>query len=150
MKPLSHMAPFFSRFPEQAARETRTLILLKSSAGVPAGEYGFLEFYCNEPSCDCRRVLLQVCSADQPAKVLATINYGWESEDFYTQWLHGDRESAGEITNASLDPLNPQSKFSAALLELFRHVLLKDGAYIERLRRHYEVFKDATRLGVGT
>ena len=148
MKPLPHMAPFFSRFPEQAARETRTLTLLKSSAGLPAGEYGFLEFYCNEPTCDCRRVLFQVCRADQPEKVLATINYGWESEDFYTQWLHGDLESAREIINASLDPLNPQSKLSDALLGLFRHVLLKDGAYIERLRRHYGVFKDAQRGSV--
>jgi len=143
MKPLAHMAPFFSRLPDLAARETRTLKLLKPSAGLPAGEYGLLEFYCNEPTCDCRRVLFHVCRADRPNKVLATINYGWESEDFYTQWLHGDRESARELVEGDLDPLNPQSQLSPALLEVFRRVLLPDRAYVDRLRRHYRLFKDA-------
>jgi len=143
MKPLAHMAPFFSRFPELAARETRTVKLLEPFAGLPAGEYGFLELYCNEPTCDCRRVLFQVCRADRPNKVLATINYGWESEDFYAQWLHGDRESARELASADLDPLNTQSKLSPALLELFRQILLEDRAYIDRLRRHYGMFKRA-------
>jgi hypothetical protein len=137
------MAPFFSRFPELAARETRTLKLLGPQFGLPAAEFGFLELYCNEPTCDCRRVLLQVCSPDQPAKVLATINYGWESEDFYARWLDGDRESARELVSASLDPINPQSKLSPALLMVFRHVLLQDRAYIDRLRRHYLMFKRA-------
>jgi hypothetical protein len=137
------MAPFFSRFPELAARETRTVKLLEPFAGLPAGEYGFLELYCNEPTCDCRRVLFQVCRADRPNKVLATINYGWESEDFYAQWLHGDRESARELATADLDPLNTQTKLSPALLELFRQILLQDRAYIDRLRGHYRMFKRA-------
>jgi hypothetical protein len=139
------MAPFFSRFPELAARQTRILKLLAPHAGLPAGEYGFLELYCNEPTCDCRRVLFQVCRADRPNQVLATINYGWESEDFYAQWLHGDRESARELVSASLDPLNPQSKLSPALLEVFRHIVLLDRAYVARLRRHYRKFKRAQR-----
>ena len=142
------MAPFFSRFPELAARETRTVKLLEPFAGLPAGEYGFLELYCNEPTCDCRRVLFQVCRADRPNKVLATINYGWESEDFYAQWLHGDRESARELVSASLDPLNAQSKLSPALLEVCRHIVLQDRAYVDRLRRHYRMFKHAQRGSV--
>jgi len=148
MKPLAHMAPFFSRYPELAAHETRTIRLLEPHAALAAGEYGFLELYCNEPTCDCRRVLFQICRADQPNKVLATINYGWESEDFYAQWLHGDRESAREVVSASLDPLNTQSKLSPALLEVFRHIVLQDRAYIDRLRRHYRMFKRAQRGSV--
>jgi hypothetical protein len=139
------MAPFFSRFPELAAHETRTVMLLQPYAGLPAGEYGFLELYCDEPTCDCRRVLFQVRRADRPDKVLATINYGWESEDFYARWLHGDHGSARELAQASLDPLNPQSKLSPALLEVFRQILLQDRAYIDRLRRHYKMFKAAQR-----
>jgi len=139
------MAPFFSRFPEMAARETRTIKLLAPLAGLPAAEYGFLELYCNDPSCDCRRVLFQVRRGDRPNKVLATINYGWESEDFYAQWLHGDRKSAREVVSASLDPLNEQSNLSAALLAAFREFLIPDRAYIDRLRGHYRMFKDAQR-----
>ena len=145
MKPLAHMAPFFSRFPELAAHETRAITLLEPHAGLPAGEYGFLELYCDEPACDCRRVLVQVRPADRPDNILATINYGWESEGFYARWLHGDRESARELASASLDPLNPQSRFSLVLLELFRGIILRDQAYIARLRRHYRMFKRAQR-----
>jgi hypothetical protein len=39
--------------------------------------------------------------------------------------------------------LNTQSKLSPALLELFRQILLEDRAYIDRLRRHYHMFKRA-------
>ncbi|HEX9045458.1 MAG TPA: hypothetical protein VF988_00410 [Verrucomicrobiae bacterium] len=145
MKPMAHMAPFFSRCPEVAARETRTVKFVEPLAGLPAGEYGFLEFYCNEPTCDCRRVLFQVCRADRPDTVLATINYGWESERFYSQWLHGDLEGARELVAASLDPVNPQSDLSPLLLELFRVLLMPDKTYVDRLRRHYQMFKAAQR-----
>jgi len=56
-----------------------------------------------------------------------------------------DRESTRELVEASLDPLNPQSKLSPALLKVFRQILLQDRAYIDRLRRHYEMFKAAQR-----
>ncbi len=145
MKPLAHMASFFSRFPELAARETRTIWLLAPHAGLLPGDYGFLELYCNEPTCDCRRVLLQVCRADRPNTVLATINYGWESEDFYAQWLHGDHEAARDLVTPSLDPLNPQSDLAPALLDVFSHIVLQDQTYVDRLRRHYRMFKRAQR-----
>src|SRR3954470_17919078 len=106
---LEGMSGFWLRFPEVAARETRTINLGSPQNGLPAGSYGFLELYCNDPACDCRRVLLQVRTEHDPNKVLATINYGWESLDFYRKWLHGDRKGAREITEASLDPINPQS-----------------------------------------
>lgn len=145
MRPLAHMVEFASRFGELAARETRVVILPSPQNGLPAAEYGFLEFYCNEPTCDCRRVLLQVRRADDPDRVLATINYGWESEAFYARWLHGDREGAREIRSAELDPLNPQSPLAPALLSLFRGVVLSDRGYIARLKRHYRMFKEAQR-----
>jgi hypothetical protein len=137
------MAEFASRFRELAARETRVIILPVAQNGLPAAEYGFLEFYCNEPSCDCRRVLIQVRLADAPDTTIATINYGWETEEFYARWLHGDRESAREIRNAELDPLNPQSALAPKLLSLFRGIVLSDPAYIARLKRHYKMFKAA-------
>lgn len=43
---------------------------------------------------------------------------------------------------ASLDPLNVQTPYSAALLGLFEE-LLADPAYVERLKRHYTMFKAA-------
>ena len=135
------MYPFSARFPDVAAHETRVIELPYSQGGLPAGSYGFLELYCDDPACDCKRVLLQVRAEHEPDKVLATINYGWKSLAFYTKWMHGNQQSAREIKEASLDPLNPQTSYSTAFLRLFRTVVLQDKAYIKRLERHYNLFK---------
>ena len=124
MKPLAHMAPFFSRFPELAARETRTIRLLEPHAALPAGEYGFLELYCNEPTCDCRRVLFQVCRADLPNKVLATINYGWESRSLTLNGCTATARARGGWP-APTGPLNTQSKLSPACWSCFAKLSLR-------------------------
>jgi hypothetical protein len=56
------MVPFMERFPEVGARETRSMTVTDRQ-DLPDGEYGFLEFYCDEPGCDCRRVMLDVIAA---------------------------------------------------------------------------------------
>lgn len=137
------MFPFIKVFPELALRETGTLSLPRPENGLPADEYAFIECYCVDPKCDCRRVLLQVWSKSRPGVVLATINYGWETEEFYTEWTGGDAEAAREITRASLDPLNAQSKYSDILLRLFQEVVRQDPPYIERLAKHYRMFREA-------
>ena len=139
------MSPFYERFAEVAARETRVVRLPQPDAGLPAGGYAFAELYCTDPDCDCRRVLIQVWPEKPPGDILATINYGWESVEFYTRWLRGDEESGREIVAAELDPLNAQSRLSQGLLLLFRHVVANDPAYVQRLARHYDMFKAAIR-----
>jgi hypothetical protein len=53
------MVPFYTEFPDLAAEETRYAIV-RGHSRLPDGEYAFLEFYCNEPGCDCRRVFINV------------------------------------------------------------------------------------------
>jgi hypothetical protein len=141
------MIPFHSRFLEVAARETRSLHVLSGGGKLPFGEYTLLECYCDDPGCDCRRVLVQVVPAGRPNEVLAVINYGWESAAFYTRWMHGDANAGREITAASLDPLHPQSAYADCLLDLFRDVVAADRDYVARLARHYELFKSTQRPG---
>ena len=138
---LAGMLPFWIRFPELAPQETRVLFLPTPQGGLPAGRFGLLELYCDDPACDCRRVISQVRSETEPHTILATINYGWESVAFYTKWMHGDRQAGREIAQASLDPINPQSPLAPGFLRLFQTVVLKDRAYIQRLARHYALFK---------
>ena len=139
------MIHFHTRFPELAARETRCVHVLVPGGPLPVGEYGFIELYCEEPGCDCRRTLLLVTTAKDPAKSLATINFGWESVEFYTRWLHGDAEAGRESTDATLDPFHPQSQLADLLLAVFRSELMTDPAYVARLARHYEMFKQDLR-----
>ncbi len=80
------MVPFVSKFPELGARETRS-IRVAGRDDLPDDEYGFIEFYCDEPGCDCRRVRIDVLREDTGWKrISATISYGWEPVDFYRRW----------------------------------------------------------------
>ncbi|HEX5219351.1 MAG TPA: DUF1186 domain-containing protein [Verrucomicrobiae bacterium] len=135
------MIPFHSRFPELAASETRCLRVLDPGGKLPVGEYGYLEHYCNEPGCDCRRVLLCVTRANAPHTVLATINYGWESAEFYTRWMHGDAQAGRDLASACLDPFQPQSQYADYLLDHFQKAMITDPAYVARLALHYQMFK---------
>jgi hypothetical protein len=135
------MTPFIQRFPELGTRETRT-ITTAGSPDLPADEYALLELYCDEAGCDCRRVVIKAIVRSK-GDTLAIINYGWENVPFYERNLR-NREYALEVVEASLDPLNPQSRHAPGLLALFREVV-KDAAYRERLARHYQLFKAAIR-----
>lgn len=121
--------PFHSLLPEIAQREVRC-IHLQPAPGVPltsglsAGEYAFVEFYCEDLNCDCRRVFIQVLARHQQDQVLASINYGWEEESFYRERMSYDPDAPRQIVQGSLDPINTQSEHSEELLELFQqHVL---------------------------
>lgn len=141
------MIPFQIRYPDLAVNETRT-ITVSGRDDLPDGEYGFIEFYCDEADCDCRRVIINVMTPTTAPKVWATINFGWESLDFYERWLT-NKEIAGECKGPSLDPINPQTRYAPVLLRLFEY-LLKDEKYVERLKRHYELFKRANRVKHGS
>lgn len=133
------MALLFTLFPDIAKRETREITVLPpgypaASPRIPPGRYGFVELYCVEPDCDCRRVMINVLNADATAH-LATINHAFEPPP------KGDiMEEEGQTF---LDPLNPQSDLSADLLDLFLNVVLPSPGYSERLVRHYHMVKSA-------
>ncbi len=133
---------FHSRFPQVAERETRTVTLLKPSKyNLPPADYAFLEMFCDEPGCDCRRVFFSVVSSSRK-EVEAVIAWGWEEREFYVKWmgdndLHAINDLMGPVLNLS----SPQSNLAPALLNLFQKVLLHDTAYIERVKRHYEMFR---------
>jgi hypothetical protein len=47
-----------------------------------------------------------------------------------------------EMMGLGLNSASPQSEIAPALLAPIRDVLLDDPAYIERLKRHYQIFKE--------
>ena len=140
------MSPFHSLLPELAQRETRCVHLGATPDGasepaLPADEYAYLEFYCEDLNCDCRRVFLQVVAKGQPGKVFASIGYGWEKESFYRKRMPWDPDEARGTVRGELDPLNEQFEFAEDFLELFRRVVL-DEPYRLRLRRHYQLSRE--------
>ncbi|MFP4344836.1 MAG: SEC-C metal-binding domain-containing protein [Anaerolineales bacterium] len=133
--------PLYERLPEVAEEETRTLII-RNDPVLPDGDYGLVEAYCNDPGCDCRRVLLNVYNW-QSRETVAVIAYGWESRAYYVEWFGDDNpQIISEIKGPALNSASHQSALAPAFLRLVTTVL-KDQKYVARLQRHYRMFKDS-------
>ena len=135
---------FRNQFPELAERETRTITVINrdSPGDLPDGQYGLLEMFCDEPGCDCRRVFLYVVSSIHQ-RLEAVIAYGWETEAFYRRWLKSDdprmiKDLQGPVLNLG----SPQSELAPAILRVVRDIVLQDAGFVERIKRHYRMFRD--------
>jgi hypothetical protein len=129
------MTPFFETAGQRALDEMQK-VMVPAGGTVPPGTYGFLELYCNESGCDCRRVVIYVVRPDDVEKVWATLNFGWETAEYYRRWS-GDAGAEQEMASATLEPTGPQTRHAAALLRLFQGIVESDPAYVDRLRFHY-------------
>lgn len=139
---------FHDMFPAVAERETRTLTILPgATTSLPAGDYGFLEMFCDEPGCDCRRVFFSVLSSVRQ-KVEAVVAWGWENTDFYAAWMKDDDpQVVASLKGPVLNLGSPATALAPALLELTRTVLLQDIHYVERIKRHYQMFRQQVEGG---
>lgn len=135
-------ALFHDYFPDVAEHETRTITVLDhSTVKLPPGHYSFHEMFCDERGCDCRRVFFYVVSSLRE-DVQAVIAWGWEQQDFYAKWM-GDNNPhvIADLKGPVLNLASPQSYLAPAILDLVGNVLLQDAAYIERVKRHYAMFR---------
>jgi hypothetical protein len=60
------MSDFFRTFPKLAESELRNFTIGPGTGSddLPAGRYGFIDAYCDEKGCDCRRVVIAVFSEE--------------------------------------------------------------------------------------
>jgi len=134
---------FHALFPEVAAKETRSITVFDddSGTGLPPGEYAFCEMFCDEQGCDCRRVFFYVMARGRQGPE-AVIAWGWEPLDFYAKWLReGDPAMVEAVKGPSLNLGSPETRLAPALLAFVRDHLLRDDAYVERVKRHYRLFR---------
>lgn len=135
--------PFHDLLPEMAERETRGIIIPPGAEqGLPPGNYAFVELFCDEPGCDCRRAFLMVVAsfAKEPQAVIA---WGWETPSFYRKWYpRGSARDIRDLQGPILNDLSPATPMSQPLLDLFRTVILKDPAFVARVQRHYRLFRE--------
>lgn len=140
---------FYSLFPDLAKRETRVLTVVPGAdIPLPPGEYSFVEMFCDEEDCDCRRAFFTVIS--MPAnKTEAIISWGWESADFYKDWASGfgDDDMIEQMRGPTLEFNSPLSQNARVLLTVFSRLILADPTYVERVKRHYAQFRHAIDSG---
>jgi hypothetical protein len=131
-----------ARLPEVAESETRTLFLMKD--GEPERAYEFVELFCDERGCDCRRAWIQVFS-DEPnvEQPRANISWGWEPAGFYRKWasFHLTADDLAELKGPGLVRMARQSEEAPDILARFREVVLADARYAARIVRHYKAFR---------
>lgn len=144
--------PLLEKCPEVAKEETRQISIQNEGGKLPKGRYLLFELFCTDPECDCRRVFLNVRHVESE-QLMAVIAYGWEDREYYREWFAGDvpgNESLLEERPNMLDELKGpalntgslQSELAPALLEKVESVL-EDDDYVNRIERHYRMFKDA-------
>lgn len=138
---------FFEFFPGIAEKEKRR-ITLRNDPIIPDGEYAFLDCFCEDKDCDCRRAYFEVLQIDPDYEPIyaATISYGWEDLSFYLSWSpYTPIEMATKMKGPILQPSQRQSSHAETFLELFVSKFLIDSSYIDRIRRHYTLFKARLR-----
>lgn len=133
------MEMFFNRFPDVAQKETRSIIISEKGP-LPIGGYHMLESFCNDKQCDCRRAFINV---EYNYEIVATIGFDWEDLKFYEKWAHNNQELAINMKGPILVITGISTKYSHNVLSLFKEYMMKDQGFLERLKRHYRMFKDA-------
>ena len=146
------MRPFFMTCLETAMRETRVVTLPTEMRGIPAGTYVFHELYCADLACDCRRVTIFICHAEdeEMSDPLAVLSYGWETEAFYRNWSSAtDPRYIRDLASVSINPIYPGAAYKDSLRDLFQVTIDEDEAYRNRFARHYDEFRAAIAMGKG-
>ncbi len=123
------MMAFHILFPEEAKNETRAVTPVFPGK-VTGHRYMLMEYFCIDPKCDCRRVMINVIDTENDMHV-ATINHAFEPPK-------PPFEDEGQTF---LDLMNPQSALSDDLLDMFKKMVADDEEYRQRLERHYKMWK---------
>ena len=137
------LEPFDRICPEIARAERHVCDVNSPVLGVPLGPYVLREFYCTEPGCDCRRVLVQLVPLNEASlRVVASVNFGWETAKYYRKWSR-DPELWREMAGATLEPFAEQGAQARCFLELFKKAIRAPNL-VMHFRRHYRLVKEAT------
>lgn len=111
-------------------------IVIKSHPSLPDGEYQFLENYCTEPNCDCRKTIITIKHNGEP---VGSIDYGWETLKFYKKWNRVEPEFAKEMVGLSINPLFDFQLNCNDLLDLVKELM--DDKWTSRIKNTYRKFR---------
>jgi hypothetical protein len=119
------------------SHQVRT-VRIAQSPQLPDGEYSFVDMYCSDPECDCRKTMIQVL---HNGKLVSIINYGWEAPAFYHKWM-GEETDDSEfppMNGTTIDISSPNLVSEEGILGLFNALL--DEMWVAKFKRHYRQVK---------
>ncbi|AMV70912.1 hypothetical protein JCM30471_27190 [Desulfuromonas carbonis] len=108
-------------FPD--AEEAVVGVILPRKVGkAKAGEYSFVEAYCTDPGCDCRRTVLYV--VDGKGKQAAVIEFGFDADE--------------PLAGPYLNEYARQPAAAADLLRVFVDLINESPDWLKGMYRHYK------------
>ncbi|MFA7059271.1 MAG: hypothetical protein WC156_00450 [Pedobacter sp.] len=114
------LQPYSAIFPE-TDEPVMAVQLDHKSGKIPKGNYGFIELYCTDKGCDCRRTTLFVLNEKMQEK--AAISMGFDRDD--------------ELAGPFLDDFHKQSPYAGQLLDIFVELINEYPEFVEAMHRHY-------------
>jgi hypothetical protein len=125
------LSSFEKYFPEIAKNETRHFWPNDRNAKVDP-PIQIMEFYCRDPQCDCKRVLLKLVDLEIPKDAdILTVSYAFDRNDPHP--------------GPYIDLLNSLTPQGRDWFPWICHLLQNDGDYVERLQRHYKMMKQDSK-----
>ncbi len=117
------MQPFLQIFPD-SQEGVACLQLLKKTGRIPKGDYLFIEAYCTDKGCDCRRVTLFVVNGK--GKPMTAIDFGLDPDSpmagpFIADYL-GKESVADDILELFTDRINQDAQWLEGMHERYRKV----------------------------
>jgi hypothetical protein len=118
---------FHEFFPEIAESENR--VFWSKDRRPPAREpYQMIEYFCDDPSCDCNRVVIGVLDREKSERgTILSVGFAFDRND----------PDAGPY----IDPLNPLTSEGRSIFPIVENMLETDLEYVARLKRHYDLVK---------
>ena len=117
-------------------------VTLAADPYLPSGEYNFIDLYCSDNTCDCRRTIIQIFHGQ---KLVSIVNFGWESPKFYLRWLGSTRDVglAMEMSGVSIDSSSPNLVSPKGILLLIKHLM--DKKWILIIKENYRLIRKITK-----
>jgi hypothetical protein len=112
--------PYSAIFPDRD-EPILVLTLQRKQGKIPKGEYAFLEMYCTDRGCDCRRVTIFVINRKMETK--AVISMGFDPQE--------------PMAGPFLDDSHRQSPYAGELLQHFVSMVNEQPESLAMLQRHY-------------
>lgn len=121
------MMAFHEFFPDVAEKENR--VFWSNERDPQTREpYQIIEYYCADPKCDCNRVIIAVADREEMKEgTILSVGFAFDRKD--------------PDPGPYIDPLNPLTLEGQSLYPLIEDMLQTDFAYIQSLKRHYEMVK---------
>lgn len=103
---------------------------------LPDGEYTFVDLYCTDKGCDCRKTIIQIFHENRH---VSTVDYGWEDPQYYFKWLKAskDDEMAQDMSGLSIDFMSPDLVSTEGILALVEH-LMDESLLYEHMQKQWD------------